>query len=208
MTSHSGTMCLGQSRVICSQRDLDLHFDRPMWPRKVCPRGHALGTDPERRVRPSTGVPVSSRARLSRFCRSAPYRGLAGWIGLSIVARKVERLICAHGHRTFPQVRGPFGWWPGAGSNRRPSDFQQTGRTPVGTALTCSDALARGQLRAAWARFGHGSPVIAVDRRRHPYRWLTVLSRSSATTCGVRRGSVGCPGLNVRRPAGSAQTLV
>jgi hypothetical protein len=33
-----------------------------------------------------------------------------------------------------------FQWWAGAGSNRRPSDFQATARCPAARALTCNDA--------------------------------------------------------------------
>jgi hypothetical protein len=42
---------------------------------------------------------------------------------------------------TFPQVRTSFGGWPGAGSNRRPSDFRgAVRRARPNRALTCDNA--------------------------------------------------------------------
>jgi hypothetical protein len=65
-------------------------------------------------------------------------------------------------------------WWAGAGSNRRPSDFQPTRRCTVVRALTCTDAVFFAVSWGSWARNGRGFAVTAgLGRGRSDNQRLT-----------------------------------
>jgi hypothetical protein len=86
-----------------------------------------------------------------------------------------------------PQVRAGLEGWPGAGSNRRPSDFQRTIMFGAIVALTCSVAYGRvqreGDLGAYRARVpgdSRSAPPTGLIRRLR----RTILKESRALACG------------------------
>jgi hypothetical protein len=56
--------------------------------------------------------------------------------------------------------QGHISWWPGAGSNRRPIDFQGNGRSLCLLSLTCEGAWRISRIGRPWERIGNESCLI------------------------------------------------
>ena len=83
----------------------------------------------------------------------------------------------------FPHVRRRFTWWPGTGSNCRPSDFQWESARNVESSLSEHERARRGQDREATRVTPHPTP-------RNPVGRPTALT---ATTNVVPRDGPGPP---------------